>query len=331
MAVLISFFFLIFLFYASGLFAKAVQTLVGLVFLGTILAFLKAISLFRGRFSGSVPITSASKGIKDRTPLSKRQLGLMGLKPKVDDAVSEKAVKPPKSKPYASPSSDVLVPLHQSIGSFSFSSQRNMDKLNSASGSKMQPFTTPSKSPGSASSLYLVSGVASPLPPSAQSSSGLDSMVCTPWSSKQGSSLKEITSEEEFERFLTEVDEKLTESAGKLATPPPTTSGVGIASPSTVATSANTSGTTRSTPLRPVRMSPSSQKFTTPPKKVEGDVPSPMSMEETVEAFKNLGVYPQIEEWRDRLRQWFSSILLNPLLEKIETSHVQVCLVYFVL
>lgn len=325
MAVLI--FFLIFLVYASGLSAKAVQAVVGLVFLGTMLAFLKAISLYRGRFSGSV----ASKGTKDRTPLSKRQLGLMGLKPKVDDAVSEKAVKPPKSKPYSSPSSDVLVPLHQSMGSFSFSSQKNMDKLNSASGSKMQPFTTPSKSPGSASSLYLVSGVASPLPPSAQSSSGLGSAVCTPWSSKRGSSLKEITSEEEFERFLSEVDEKLTESAGKLATPPPTTSGVGIASPSTVATSANTSGTTRSTPLRPVRMSPSSQKFTTPPKKVEGDVPTPMSMEEMVEAFKNLGVYPQIEEWRDHLRQWFSSILLNPLLEKIETSHVQVCFVYFVL
>ncbi|XP_038895668.1 transmembrane protein 209 [Benincasa hispida] len=309
---------------AAYLSAKAAQIVVGLIFLGTVLAFFKAISLYRKRFSGVVSVVSATKGTKEQTPLSKRQLGLMGLKPKVDNGTSEKAVKPPKSKPYSSPSpSYVLVPLHQSISSFSYSSQRNIDKSNSASGSKMQSFATPSTSPGSASSLYLVSGVASPLP-STQSSSGRDSVVCTPWSSKRVSSLKEITSEEGFERFLTEVDEKLTESAGKLATPPPTIGSVGIASPSTVATSANTSGTTRSTPLRPVRMSPSSQKFTTPPKKVEGDVPSPMSMEEMVEAFKHLGVYPQIEEWRDCLRQWFSSTLLHPLVEKIETSHVQV-------
>ncbi|KAJ4930454.1 hypothetical protein NE237_000137 [Protea cynaroides] len=45
-----------------------------------------------------------------------------------------------------------------------------------------------------------------------------------------------------------------------------------------------------------------SQKFSTPPKKGEGDLPMPMSMEE----------------------QWFPSILLNPLLKKIETSHTQV-------
>ncbi|XP_022949224.1 transmembrane protein 209-like [Cucurbita moschata] len=304
--------------------AKAVQTVVGLVFLGTVLAFFKAIFLYRRRFSGGVSVVSASNGSKDQTPLSKRQLGLMGLKPKVENGTSEKALKPPKSKPYSSPpSSDVLVPLHQSMGSFGYSSQRNTDKSNSVGGSKMQSFTSPAKSPGSDSSFYLVSGVASPLP-SALSSSGRDSVVCTSWSSKRVSSLKEITSEEEFERFLTEVDEKLTESAGKLATPPPTISSVGLTSPSTVDTSANTSGTTRSTPLRPVRMSPSSQKFKTPPKKGEGDPPSPMSMEEMVEAFKHLGVYPQIEEWRDRLRQWFSSILLNPLVEKIETSHVQV-------
>jgi hypothetical protein len=47
-------------------------------------------------------------------------------------------------------------------------------------------------------------------------------------------------------------------------------------------------------------------------------------MEESIEAFKNLGIYPQIERWHDRLRQWFSSVLLNPLLDKIESSHIQV-------
>ncbi|KAJ4967056.1 hypothetical protein NE237_018905 [Protea cynaroides] len=65
-------------------------------------------------------------------------------------------------------------------------------------------------------------------------------------------------------------------------------------------------------------------KFSTPPKKREGDLPVPMSMEESIEAIQNLGTYPHIEQWWDRLRQWFSSILLNPLLNKIETSHTQV-------
>ena len=71
-------------------------------------------------------------------------------------------------------------------------------------------------------------------------------------------------------------------------------------------------------------MSPGSQKFSTPPKKGEGDLPRPMSMEESIEAFEHLGIYPLIEQWRDRLRQWFSSVLLNPLLKKIEMSHIQV-------
>ncbi|KAJ4954921.1 hypothetical protein NE237_011704 [Protea cynaroides] len=67
-----------------------------------------------------------------------------------------------------------------------------------------------------------------------------------------------------------------------------------------------------------------SQKFSTPPKKGEGDLPVLMSLEESIEAIQNLGTYPHIEQWWDRLRQWFSSILLNPLLNKIETSHTQV-------
>lgn len=47
-------------------------------------------------------------------------------------------------------------------------------------------------------------------------------------------------------------------------------------------------------------------------------------MEESIDGFARLGIYPQIEEWRDHLRQWFSSVLLNPLLAKIETSHIKV-------
>ncbi|KAK4356412.1 hypothetical protein RND71_025383 [Anisodus tanguticus] len=58
--------------------------------------------------------------------------------------------------------------------------------------------------------------------------------------------------------------------------------------------------------------------------KKEGDLLPPMSMEESTEAFEHLGIYPQIEQWRDRLRQWFSSMLLKPLLNKIDTSHTKV-------
>ncbi|GKD49336.1 transmembrane protein 209, partial [Tanacetum coccineum] len=94
---------------------------------------------------------------------------------------------------------------------------------------------------------------------------------------------------------LADSDEKFSMSAGKMATPPPTISGFG--SPGT-----NTSGTT-STPLRAVRMSPGSQKFSTPPWKGEGYLPPPMTMEDSISVFERLGVYPQIEQWRDHPRQ----------------------------
>ncbi|KAM3692302.1 hypothetical protein ACJW31_08G078200 [Castanea mollissima] len=305
------------------LFVKAIQTIVGLVFFGTIFALFKAISLRRERNIAAVPVLSSNKGNKDQTCLSNHQLELLGIKPKVKQVVSDSSKKPPKSRPHLTPSSDVLVPLHQPITSPNRSSRTSADRSNSSGGNRIRAVSTPSKSPSSSSSLYLVPGSVSQLP-SVQNSPGVDSVVSSPWSNKRTSSGKEITSEEQLEQFLAEVDEKITESAGKLATPPPTIRGFSIASPNTIPSSANTSGTTRSTPLRSVRMSPGSQKFSTPPKKGEGDLPAPMSMEESIEAFEHLGIYPQIEQWRDHIRQWFSSFLLNPLLKKIEMSHVQV-------
>lgn len=133
-----------------------------------------------------------------------------------------------------------------------------------------------------------------------------------------------------LEKFLEEVDEKIDKmwesSASKAATvtPPASVRGLSAASPGSMPGSTPLSGTTRSTPLRPVRMSPTSAS----PKKGEGDVPPPMSMEKAVEGYKTLGIYPEIEEWRDCLRQWFSSFLINPLLAKIKTSHVQVTLLW---
>lgn len=286
--------------------------MVVLVFIGSMSALLKVISLRR-----------TSKVSKNQPRLTNQQLGLLGIKPKVEQALSESSLKPPKSKPHLSSSSpDALVPLHQSITSSNRKSQA--ERSNASGGNRLNAFSTSSRSQISPSSIYLVSPASSPLP-SLHTSPARDQAVSTPWSGKRPAHAKEIITEEQLEQFLTEVDEKISESAGKLTTPPPTVSGFGIASPATVASSANTSGTKRSTPLRPVRVSPGSQKFTTPPKKGDGEFPPPMSMEESIEAFEHLGIYPQIEQWRDRLRQWFSSVLLNPLLNKIETSHIQVC------
>lgn len=301
------------------LFAKAAQAVVGLLFIGSVFSIFKAISLYRVKIAG-VRITSPSKDARVQPQLTNRQLGLIGVKPKVEPVVSESSKKPPKSNPTSS-ASNVLVPIHQLITCSHQKSRVGSDKSNAGSGNKMTSFSTPSKSRNSPS-FYLVPGANSPLP--SVQSPAIDSAVSTPWSDKRASYTKEIRTEEQLEQFLAEVDEKISESAGKYATPPPTIGGFGMASPHTVASPANTSGVTRSTPLRPVRMSPGSQKFTTPPKIGEGDLPPPMSMEESIEAFKNLGIYPQIERWHDRLRQWFSSVLLNPLLDKIESSHIQV-------
>lgn len=300
--------------------AKMLQSLVGLVFVGTMLALLKVIFLRRARYTGGVGAmpNSNSKVSKNEVSLTKHQLELLGMKPKAESVQSDSSKKPPKSKPHST-SSDLLVPLHQPVPSPNRSPQIDADSSNSNRGAMARSISTP-RSPASSSSLYLAPGVISP-PTCVQNSAGMES---SPWSNRRASSANKITSEEKLEQFLAEVDERITESAGKLSTPPPTVPGFGIMTPGTVTGSASTSGATRLTPLRPVRMSPGSQKFNTPPKKGEGDLPPPMSMEESFEAFEHLGIYPQIEQWRDHLRQWFSSVLLNPLLNKIETSHIQV-------
>ncbi|CAN1226867.1 hypothetical protein LINGRAPRIM_LOCUS1118 [Linum grandiflorum] len=305
---------------AAYLLTKAVEGVVGVVFFGCLFGLLRAISWKRVGNAANVPMITPSE-TKDLPKLTSRQLGLLGIRPKVEASPVEYSKRPPKSKP--TPASDLLVPIHQQTTGSNIRSRSTSDKSSVGSGNKMASFGSPSKSQSSPSSMYLVPRISSPLP-SGQSSPGMDSAVSTPWSSKRGSSAKEITTEEELEKFLADVNAKFTESAGKQTTPPPTVRGFGILSPGNVPSPTNTSGTTRSTPLRAVRMSPGSQKFSTPPKKGEGDLPPPMSMEEAIEAFKHLGIYPQIEQWRDRLRQWFSSVLLGPLVNKIKTSHIQV-------
>ncbi|KAM7275699.1 hypothetical protein ACFE04_017565 [Oxalis oulophora] len=295
---------------AAFVFAKTIQIIAALLFIGTICAFYKAITLNRARNSIGVPIFPPSKGKTEQPHLTSRQLGLLGLKPKVVDKVTPESLKkPPKSQTPLRTSSDTLVPLHQPFGNSHRKPPVGSDKSNPSSGSKINNFSSP----------YLVSANTSPLR-SVHNSPGQD--VSTPWSKTRSMFSKDITTEDKLEQFLAEVNDRITESAGKLSTPPPTISGFGVTSP-TVGSSANASGNMRSTPLRPVRMSPGSQKFT-PPKKGEGEFPPPMSIEESIAAFQQLGIYPEIEQWRDRLRQWFSSVLLKPLLDKIETSHIQV-------
>lgn len=298
----------------SGLLIKAVRITAAVVLIGSLIAFVKAVLLWRVRDSEQVTVISP-KGTKKQMYLSNRQLSFIGLKPKVEPQF-ESSKKPPKSATKPTSPTEALVPLHHPLTNSSRSSNK------STPSSKLHYFSSPSKSPSSAS-LYLAPASSSQSL-YVQNSIGLDIFGNSPWSNKRATPHKEITSEEDLERFLADVDERISESASKLETPPPTIEGFGIMSPNTIATSANTSGTKRSIPLRPVRMSPGSQKFTTPPKKGEVDLPPPMSMEESIEAFQDLGIYPEIELWRDRLRQWFSSVILNPLLIKIDISHEKV-------
>lgn len=302
------------------IFTKVVEVLVSVAFIGASASLVRAIILRTKITTGVVP-TCASKGNENETCLSDRQLRLLGVQRKPDKVVLEPSRKPPISKPQAPASSfNALIPLHDATTA-SRPSRIGSDK-SSTTMPKSKSFVAPSMSPKSPAT-YLVSPASSHFP-SIQTSPGFDQSVSTPWSSKRASPAKEIITEEELESFLADVDKKITESAEKLATPPPTRNSFSISSPSTVSGPANASGTTRTTPLRPVRMSPGSQKYSTPPKKGEGDIPSPLSMEESIEAFEQLRIYPQIEEWRDRLRQWFSSVLLGPLLSKIENSHIKV-------
>ncbi|MCL7022770.1 hypothetical protein MKW94_010232 [Papaver nudicaule] len=308
----------------AHVFTKMTEVMVGLVFIGALSALVRAFSLWRTKDIASF-FAVGSEGLpKEQRPLTARQLGLLGVKSKPAERVDSDSVKkPPKSRTYVPPSpSDVLVPIHQSVSSPN--RRVGVQKSISASGTQSGSSYKPSNSPSSASSLYLVPP-ASPQTPSIQTSTGADWVLSTPWSKQRSSASKVIMSEASLEQFLADVDERISESASKLTTPPASLDSLklNITTPTTAANSANTSGIKRSTPLRPVRMSPGSQKFSTPPKKGEGS-PPPMSMEESIEAFDHLGIYPQIEQWRDHLRQWFSSVLLNPLLDKIETSHLQV-------
>lgn len=277
-----------------------------LVFVTFLSTLVRALSLRNTNNALRIAAAAASSSHKDKeqqTVLISRQ-SLLGLNTVPSESVTniESNKKPPKSRSILA--SESFGPISRSTFSYTPYRQSRIgsDQLYSSSGKKA---TLSPMSPPSSQSQHV-----SPV---------------TPWSRRSTGSAKGIQSEAMLEQYLTQVGEMYIEPTLVEATPSPPLRGFVIASPSSVTSQGTSSGVARSTALRPARMSPGShQKYSTPPKKGEGDLPPPLSMEQMVEAFESLGIYPQIEVWRDRLRQWFSSMLINPLYQKIQTNHIQV-------
>jgi hypothetical protein len=283
---------------------RLVEAALGVVALFTLLGFFRALMLYNGK---------KALAKDDKVVLSERQLGLLGLKMAGSEGQGggkgEQTKRPPKNKP--STPSEPIVPIRRSSFSYTPSRPSGQSRIGSSH-----------LSPGGERLT-----TALPISPSTPLQKHVSS-PSTPWSRKSSGSAKGIQTEAMLDQFLAGLDvniDKITDPETTTTTPPATITSFGVATPVSITTSTTPSGAARSTPLRPVRMSPGShQKYSTPPKKGEGELPSPMSLEQAVEAFENLGVYPEIEQWRDSLRQWFSSVVMNPLVQKIKTSHTQV-------
>lgn len=282
--------------------AKSLKTVTVLVFVTFLSTLVRALSLrnTNNAWRISAVASSSHKTKQQQTVLTSRQC-LLGLNTGPSESVTniESNKRPPKSRSILA--SESVGPISRSTFSYTPYRQSRIgsDQLYSSGGKK-----------------------ATLSPPSSQSQHV--SPVIS-WSRRSAGSAKGIQSEAMLEQYLAQVGEMYTEPTPVEATPSPPLRGFVIASPSSVTSQSTSSGAARRTTLRPARMSPGShQKYSTSPKKGEGDLPPPLSMEQMVEAFESLGIYPQIEVWRDRLRQWFSSMLISPLYQKIQTNHIQV-------
>ncbi|KAG4385319.1 hypothetical protein AAZX31_12G067800 [Glycine max] len=129
--------------------AKTLQAIVGFIFI--VSALFKVVFLRRVRYAGGGVV--AAKSLSDANSvhrneilLTKHQLGLLGVKPKVDLAQPDSAKKPPKSK-LQLPSSDLLVPLHRPIPSPTQGSSSSIDAdgSNSNRGGAARSIGTPSR------------------------------------------------------------------------------------------------------------------------------------------------------------------------------------------
>eukprot|EP00250_Pteridium_aquilinum_P017111 c23458_g1_i3 orf=864-2675(+) len=271
-----------------------------------------------------------STGKGEISALTERQQVLLGLsggkskgpsaeKKEGSDSAGVARYRPPRMRSSASPSqASLLVPVHLSVsakhGLGTNSTISSWAGVDWGDASKVSPGASMQSPPYVCLTQSQISPVDSHL---------------SPWKKHASPHLNDdITSEQKLEEFLADVDDKLVESSVKiptvvqtLLTPPPTLRGVSITTPTSGQAPSSAS---KGTPVRALRISPSPQKFGPSPRKGEGDLPPPMSLEHAVEAFEKLGVYPQIEQWRDQIRQWFSKDLLNSLVLKIDLSHLQV-------
>ncbi|KAK6936023.1 Cytochrome B561-related, partial [Dillenia turbinata] len=158
----------------------------------------KALALRKSTDAASVPVVS--KGSKDQKELSTCQLGLLGVKTKAE-------VKPSRPIHHL-----LLTHLFLFIIRFLLHvvSQIGMDKPNVGARIRISSFCTPTKSLASTSP-YLVPMV-STLVPSVRTSGLRTINIVT----LGASSCRKIVTEEMLEEFLADVDEKITQSAGKL-------------------------------------------------------------------------------------------------------------------
>lgn len=315
---------------------RMLQSAAGILFLAAMSALCKALSLQStadmSTSASSLPAEqkkgSASKD--EGSVLTERQQVLLGMsggkqkgqiaeKVEVSDSTGVARHRPPRTRTSASPSkTSLLVPVHSSV------SAKN------GRGSNISTSAWTGVDWGEAGKVSPVGSMQSPpyVCLTQNQTSPVDSHL-SPWAKHASPLLKDdISSQQKLEEFLADVDDKLVESSVKipntvqtLLTPPPTLRGVSITTPTSGQTPSSAS---KGTPVRALRISPSPQKFGPSPRKGEGDLPPPMSPEHAIEAFEKLGIYPQIEQWRDQLRQWFSKDLLNSLVLKIDLSHLQV-------
>lgn len=155
----------------------------------------------------------------------------------------------------------------------------------------------------------------------------------SPWSRVRAHGRREIIkNEENLAKFLADVDRNILGSGGRVTQTAsaflPSACGVrgmGGLSPSSglnvhIVSHSGTAGSG----IPPARVFPLFSKGIAPPKFKESELPGPMSLDQFYDGLRQLGIFESIEYWRDSLRQWFSSVLLKPLVHKLDTSHWQV-------
>lgn len=283
--------------------------------------------------------STASSGSPSLSPFERQQAPFLpaGVSPKkwydgTDQTEFSARQRPPRAT-HQSPlqTSPLLVPVHPQLSKSSKPSIGQWNGRNTfvSPASKNAGQNTPASSPAPSQSPYPAppQQVATPVSQGLTTPSPVPRLKDRILSGRLDFGKDDLDSEQKLAEFLAEVDHKLTEGSGRagdLATPPPTVQGV-TSGPS-LSPAAVTPSSVSSTPRSAVRallMSPSAPK-TGSPKKGDVEMPIPMSTEQVAEVLKRLGVHPQIEQWRDGLRQWFSDVLLHPLVRKLDCSHLQV-------